>query len=49
MSDAGRKAHWENVYTTKGEREVNWFHKIPQRSRTNPESTPCRISIDATP
>jgi ubiquinone/menaquinone biosynthesis C-methylase UbiE len=25
MGDASRKAHWENDYTTKGEREVSWF------------------------
>jgi SAM-dependent methyltransferase len=27
MSDAGRQAHWENVYTTKGEKEVSWFEE----------------------
>jgi SAM-dependent methyltransferase len=25
MSDPNRQAHWENVYTTKGEKEVSWF------------------------
>jgi SAM-dependent methyltransferase len=29
MSDVSRKAHWENVYTTKGEREVSWFQENP--------------------
>jgi SAM-dependent methyltransferase len=26
---ADRQAHWENVYTTKGEAEVSWFQEIP--------------------
>lgn len=29
MSDANRKAHWETVYTTKGENEVSWFQDSP--------------------
>jgi len=32
MSDGGRKAHWENVYSTKGEREVSWFQENPAPS-----------------
>jgi 2-polyprenyl-3-methyl-5-hydroxy-6-metoxy-1,4-benzoquinol methylase len=32
MSDVGRSAHWENVYTTKGEREVSWFQENPAPS-----------------
>jgi SAM-dependent methyltransferase len=32
MSDIGRKAHWENVYTTKGEKEVSWFQESPAPS-----------------
>jgi 2-polyprenyl-3-methyl-5-hydroxy-6-metoxy-1,4-benzoquinol methylase len=32
MSDAGRKTHWENVYTTKGEKEVSWFQESPAPS-----------------
>jgi SAM-dependent methyltransferase len=32
MSDVGRKAHWENVYSTKGEREVSWFQEDPAPS-----------------
>jgi SAM-dependent methyltransferase len=32
MSDVGRKAHWENVYTTKSETEVSWFQENPAPS-----------------
>jgi hypothetical protein len=32
MSDVGRKAHWENVYTTKSEKEVSWFQENPEPS-----------------
>ena len=32
MSDVGRKAHWENVYTSKGEREVSWYQESPAPS-----------------
>jgi SAM-dependent methyltransferase len=32
MEDAGRQAHWENVYTTKGENEVSWFQQSPEPS-----------------
>ncbi|KRR20027.1 class I SAM-dependent methyltransferase [Bradyrhizobium retamae] len=32
MKDAGRQAHWENVYTTKGENEVSWFQQSPAPS-----------------
>jgi SAM-dependent methyltransferase len=32
MSDVSRKAHWEGVYTTKGEREVSWFQETPAPS-----------------
>jgi 2-polyprenyl-3-methyl-5-hydroxy-6-metoxy-1,4-benzoquinol methylase len=32
MSDVSRKAHWENVYSTKGEREVSWFQEDPAPS-----------------
>jgi SAM-dependent methyltransferase len=32
MRDVGRKAHWENVYITKGEREVSWFQEDPAPS-----------------
>ena len=29
MDSAGRQAHWENVYGTKGEEEVSWFQDSP--------------------
>ena len=29
MDSAGRQAHWENVYGTKGEKEVSWFQDRP--------------------
>ncbi len=32
MNDPDRGAHWENVYRTKGEREVSWFQEIPSTS-----------------
>ncbi|WP_213286145.1 trans-aconitate 2-methyltransferase [Bradyrhizobium sp. sGM-13] len=32
MGDAGRQAHWENVYTTKRENEVSWFQQNPAPS-----------------
>jgi SAM-dependent methyltransferase len=32
VSDVSRKAHWENVYTTKGEKEVSWFQETPAPS-----------------
>src|ERR1700731_3636804 len=32
MSDVGRKAHWENVYTSKGKREVSWYQESPAPS-----------------
>ena len=32
MSDASRKAHWENVYSTKSENEVSWFQESPAPS-----------------
>ena len=32
MSDIDRQAHWENVYTTKGEKEVSWFQGNPAPS-----------------
>ena len=33
MSTIDRQAHWENVYTTKGEAEVSSFQEIPEPSR----------------
>ena len=45
MNDANQKAHWETVYTTKGENEVSWFQENPAPSlelidlaRPTPES-----------
>jgi len=32
MSDVSRQAHWENVYATRGEREVSWFEEQPALS-----------------
>ncbi len=32
MGDVGRKSHWENVYATKGERDVSWFQENPAPS-----------------
>jgi len=32
MNDLSRQAHWENVYTTRGEREVSWFQERPALS-----------------
>jgi 2-polyprenyl-3-methyl-5-hydroxy-6-metoxy-1,4-benzoquinol methylase len=32
VNDANRKAHWDTVYTTKGENEVSWFQEDPAPS-----------------
>jgi len=32
MTDRQRQGHWENVYRTKGERDVSWFEQSPQLS-----------------
>lgn len=32
MSVLDRQNHWQNVYETKGERDVSWFQEIPQIS-----------------
>jgi SAM-dependent methyltransferase len=32
VSDLDRQAHWQNVYQTKGEREVSWFQETPDIS-----------------
>jgi ubiquinone/menaquinone biosynthesis C-methylase UbiE len=32
VRDFSRKAHWETVYTTKGENEVSWFQENPAPS-----------------
>jgi len=32
MSDANRRTHWENVYTSKSDHEVSWFQENPAPS-----------------
>ena len=32
MSDLGRQAHWQSVYTTKDEKNVSWFQERPDIS-----------------
>ncbi len=32
MTNLDRHAHWENVYQTKGERDVSWFQETPEIS-----------------
>src|SRR3954470_762131 len=32
MSAVDREAHWQNVYSTKGEKEVSWFQEMPSKS-----------------
>lgn len=32
MSNIERRAHWENVYQTRGEREVSWYEESPSIS-----------------
>ncbi|ULO23113.1 class I SAM-dependent methyltransferase [Methylocystis sp. SB2] len=32
MTPTDRQAHWENIYTTKGEAEVSWFEEPPTES-----------------
>src|SRR5215813_13554565 len=32
MNEMNRQAHWENVYSTRGEREVSWFQERPELS-----------------
>ena len=29
MDNVDRQAHWQNVYGTKGEKEVSWFQESP--------------------
>jgi hypothetical protein len=43
MRDVGRKAHWENVYTTKGEKEVSWFQENPAPSAGHVGGLPADI------
>jgi ubiquinone/menaquinone biosynthesis C-methylase UbiE len=32
MSMLARQTHWQNVYQTKGERDVSWFQEVPANS-----------------
>ena len=32
MAATDRKAHWQNVYTTKAENEVSWYEDTPDLS-----------------
>jgi hypothetical protein len=32
MTAMDRQSHWENVYTTKEEKEVSWFQETPAPS-----------------
>ncbi|MGJ0510838.1 class I SAM-dependent methyltransferase [Methylocystis sp.] len=32
MTPTDQQAHWENIYTTKGEAEVSWFEETPTES-----------------
>ena len=32
MTDLDRHAHWQNVYRTRGERDVSWFQETPEIS-----------------
>ena len=45
MSMLERQSHWENVYRTKGERDVSWFQETPTISRGLIRAT--GIGIDA--
>ena len=46
MSNVERQSHWENVYRTKGERDVSWFQENPQISLDLIRAT--GVDIDAT-
>ncbi len=43
MSDIERHAHWDNVYQTKGEREVSWFQERPEISLDLIRATGVRV------
>jgi hypothetical protein len=46
MNEGNRKAHWENVYTTKSDDEVSWFQEtgfawsMPAGLNTRPRGVP---------
>jgi SAM-dependent methyltransferase len=44
MNSVERQAHWENVYTTKGEKEVSWYEESPTISLDLIRSTGASIS-----
>jgi trans-aconitate methyltransferase len=44
MRGVERRAHWENVYTTKGEKEVSWYEESPTISLDLIRSTGVRTS-----
>ena len=45
MTGPDRQAHWENVYTTKNEKEVSWFEESPTISLDLIRAT--RVNLDA--
>jgi SAM-dependent methyltransferase len=45
MISVGRQAHWENVYTTKNEKEVSWFEESPTISLDLIRAT--KVNLDA--
>ena len=45
MIGPDRQAHWENVYTTKSEKEVSWFEENPTISFDLIRST--KVNLDA--
>lgn len=46
MTAIDRSAHWETVYSTKGEREVSWFEENPELSlSTIDELVPTSASV----
>jgi SAM-dependent methyltransferase len=49
MESESRQAHWENVYTSKGESEVSWFQENPAPSLAliaEIGATPASVIID---
>ena len=49
MQSEGRQAHWEGVYTKKGENEVSWFQENPAPSLeliAQAGPTPASVIID---
>ena len=45
MISVDRQAHWENVYTTKNEKEVSWFEESPTISLDLIRAT--KVNLDA--